>query len=106
MSASTSWLSHIILILLILASLAFTSKRLMRLLHYFQQEEYDNARFLSWIWRHGLDRYVSMVLVLLGCTMGIMVSPLFSVLAASTLMMSFLRETDPRRADQSKNLWR
>ncbi|QQR69540.1 MAG: UDP-N-acetylmuramoyl-tripeptide--D-alanyl-D-alanine ligase [Alphaproteobacteria bacterium] len=102
MSASTSWLSHIILILLILASLAFTSKRLMRLLHYFQQEEYDNARFLSWIWRHGLDRYVSMVLVLLGCTMGIMVSPLFSVLAASTLMMSFLRETDPRRADQSK----
>ena len=42
----------------------FASRRLLTYLHLFQQEEYDNPRFLAWLWRErAFDRRLSLVLL-------------------------------------------
>jgi UDP-N-acetylmuramoyl-tripeptide--D-alanyl-D-alanine ligase len=42
----------------------FAGRRLLTYLHLFQQEEYDNPRFLAWLWRErAFDRRLSFVLL-------------------------------------------
>jgi UDP-N-acetylmuramoyl-tripeptide--D-alanyl-D-alanine ligase len=44
--------------------IVFTARRLLTYLHLFQQEEYDNPRFLAWLWRErAFDRRLSLVLL-------------------------------------------
>ena len=44
--------------------IVFAARRLLTYLHLFQQEEYDNRRFVAWLWRErGFDRRLSVVLL-------------------------------------------
>jgi UDP-N-acetylmuramoyl-tripeptide--D-alanyl-D-alanine ligase len=44
--------------------IVFAGRRLFTYLHLFQQEEYDNPRFLAWLWRErAFDRRLSFVLL-------------------------------------------
>ena len=50
----------------VIGFVVFASRRLLTYLHLFQQEEYDNPRFLSWLWRErAFDRRLSSVLLAL-----------------------------------------
>jgi UDP-N-acetylmuramoyl-tripeptide--D-alanyl-D-alanine ligase len=53
--------------LVLIGFIPFAARRLLTYLHLFQQEEYDNRRFLGWIAQnHAWDRRLSAVLVALG----------------------------------------
>ncbi len=57
------------LLITLIGFLPFAARRLLTYLHLFQQEEYDNRRFLDWLWRErGFDRRLSLVLLVLFVT--------------------------------------
>jgi len=48
----------------VIGFVVFASRRLLTYLHLFKQEEYDNPRFLAWLWRErAFDRRLSLVLL-------------------------------------------
>ena len=53
-------------ILLLFAAIVFSTRRLLRYLHIFQQEEYDGRRFLNWLFSEAaFDKKLSAAIVLL-----------------------------------------
>jgi UDP-N-acetylmuramoyl-tripeptide--D-alanyl-D-alanine ligase len=88
--------------LALVAFLFFALKRLLTFLHLFQQEEYDNGRFLAWLLRaRAFDRRLTAALVgagalgaLAGDGAGLPVA--LAVAAIACLILAF-READPRK---------
>ena len=63
----------------------FAARRLLTYLHLFQQEEYDNRRFLRWIGENrGWDRRLSLVLL--------------AIFAAQLILLALVPEVGLRRA--------
>src|SRR5215471_18108632 len=73
----------------------------MTYLHIFQQEEYDGARFVRWLFATGsVDKKLSLALLAVGGAMllsGGLGAWLSAVLPAALLIAVAIRETDPRR---------
>jgi UDP-N-acetylmuramoyl-tripeptide--D-alanyl-D-alanine ligase len=81
----------------------FAARRLLIYLHLFQQEEYDNGRFLNWLWRErGFDRRLSLGLAGLFAAQLIVrewaaPSGIFVALAGMACLIAALVERDPRK---------
>jgi len=94
-------------IFLALAFLVFARARLLTYLHFFQQEEYDNPRFLRWILsKRAFDQRAS--LLLLAVSVPLLVTteylhqfvelvPIWLSFAAIGFIVIALREPDPRQ---------
>lgn len=90
---------------LLLGLLLFGTRRLLTVMRYFQQEEYDNSRFIKWCWQVKLfDRRLSLTLLaVLGLLLPGIISPAIAGwLAAVLLAVAALRERDPRRFGKKK----
>ena len=100
-----SWASLSALFVL-LAAIVFATRRLLRYLHIFQQEEYDAKRFTNWLFSTAaFDKKLSaaVVLLILAATLGTGVSAIalnIAIGAAFALAAAF--EPDPRRAAKKK----
>ena len=86
----------------------FVSRRIVSYLHIFQQDEYDNARFIRWLFVSGsFDRKLSLGLLLIGAAalwrpLGHL-SPAVSVgLAAAAFAVAAALEPDPRKVAKKK----
>ena len=80
----------------------FAARRLLTYLHLFQQEEYDNGRFLAWLGRERtFDRRLSLALIVLGILQWVAAPAglpwLFPVLAGLACLAAAALETDPRK---------
>lgn len=79
---------------LLIGSLLFTAKRLLRYLRYLQQEEYDSKRFVKWIWmKKAFDRKGSLI-----AFVGLLTSAYWMASVACSLALVCLayQEEDPR----------
>jgi UDP-N-acetylmuramoyl-tripeptide--D-alanyl-D-alanine ligase len=78
----------------------FALRRLLTYLHIFQQEEYDNRRFLIWIVRNGaIDRRLSLALFAI-FAMQMLAPPnalLFGAMAGAACLVVAAFERDPRK---------
>ncbi len=84
-----------------LAFLAFAGRRLMRYLHILQQDDYDNARLLGWIFRYRvIDKRISIIILMLAAGVFFIDVPTAGVNAVLFLVfaLAFYAETDPRKA--------
>ncbi len=91
-------MAELICVLLFAGAAAFCGKRLLRYLQYFQQEEYDNARFLDWLRaKRAWDRRGTGL-----CAGAFIIALLFPNLAALAAAAAFgalaVAEEDPRRS--------
>jgi UDP-N-acetylmuramoyl-tripeptide--D-alanyl-D-alanine ligase len=81
----------------------FAARRLLTYLHLFQQEEYDNPRFLAWLWRErAFDRRLSAVLLAIFVAQAIFAGitgywPLAAAVGIGCLAVAAF-ERDPRRS--------
>jgi len=80
----------------------FAARRLLTYLHLFQQEEYDNNRFLRWLVSSAaIDRRLSALLIALGITQFFIpvqaLSWLFPALAGTACIAAAAIERDPRK---------
>ena len=85
----------------LLAFLVFAGRRLMRYLHILQQDDYDNRRLLSWMFRYKVfDRRISIVLLLLSVAVFFVDLPAAAVNVALFLIfaLAYYTESDPRKA--------
>ncbi len=89
-------------VLPVVAFVIFAGRRLLTYLHLFQQEEYDNGRFLRWLVRNvAVDRRLSAALILIGLAQ--LLAPaatavwLFPALAAAACIAAAAYERDPRK---------
>ncbi len=94
--------SEFTLIIIVLASLIFCSRRLLRYLRFLQQEEYKPGRFLAWVWRKkAFDRRGTIVALFAGLVSVFAIElwhvEAAAIIAAVYLALSVLREEDPRR---------
>ncbi len=85
----------------------FAARRLLIYLHLFQQEEYDNTRFLRWIGKnHGWDRRLSVVLLAIFAAqlilMALVPDQIFVALAGLACLGAAAIERDPRKAAKKK----
>ena len=86
----------------------FALRRLLTYLHLFQQEEYDNSRFLAWIAREwAFDRRLSFALIAIGAMQ--MLQPYhtipawaFGALAGLACVAVAAFETDPRKTAKKR----
>ena len=97
----------IVIALAFIGFVVFAARRLLTYLHLFQQEEYDNRRFVNWIVANrGWDRRVSLVLLAIVAVELILraLAPreIFIGLAALTLLGAAALERDPRKAAKKK----
>ena len=85
----------------LLAFLVFAGRRLMRYLHILQQDDYDNRRLLSWMFRYKVfDRRISIVLLLLSVAVFFVDLPAAAVNVSLFLIfaLAYYTESDPRKA--------
>lgn len=91
-----------------LAFMFFAGRRLLRYLHIFQQEEYDGARFLRWMFRVvAIDRRVVLLIGLIA--LGVWYAPGWpylepgwqAAMSAIFILFAFL-EPDPRKRAKKK----
>lgn len=85
--------------------LVFSLRRLLTYLHIYQQEEYDSARFLPWIFVHrAFDTRMSAVLLVLAILQYVIVlSPVIVFGAGSAAFIALAAiEKDPRKASKKK----
>jgi len=85
----------------LLAFLAFAGRRLMRYLHILQQDDYDNTRLLSWMFRYRvIDKRISIILLMLAASILFVDVPAAGVNAVLFLIfaLAFYTESDPRKA--------
>ncbi|HEV2185935.1 MAG TPA: UDP-N-acetylmuramoyl-tripeptide--D-alanyl-D-alanine ligase [Stellaceae bacterium] len=89
------------------AFVIFAGRRLLIYLHLFQQEEYDNSRFLLWFVKNGtFDRRLSVALIALGTAQ--LLAPvtlpnwLFPALAGVACLAVAALERDPRKTAKKK----
>lgn len=90
---------------LLLGTLMFSLRRLLTIMRYFQQEEYDNRRFFAWCVQHRLfDRRLTLTLLaVLGLLIpGVIDAAIAGWLAAVLLVVAAFRERDPRRFGKKK----
>jgi UDP-N-acetylmuramoyl-tripeptide--D-alanyl-D-alanine ligase len=85
----------------------FAARRLLTYLHLFQQEEYDNRRFLRWIGENrGWDRRLSLILLAIFAAQLILLAlapeAVFVALAGLALFGAAAIERDPRKAAKKK----
>ena len=86
-----------------LAYLAFAGKRLLTYMHAFQQEEYDNGRFLAWIFRHkAFDKRMSALLLALGVAWLVLPPPAVNFAIFVTFLLIAYFEKDPRKEAKKK----
>lgn len=97
------FLEPLILILMYVAFMAFTAKRLMTYLHIFQQEEYDENRFLNWLFaNYAFDKRMSAILVLAMALWFFMPAfVVYFVIVAGFAVIAYF-ERDPRHASKKK----
>ncbi len=92
------------LFIALIAFLVFVYKRQLRYLHIFQQEEYDNPRFLSWIFRtHSYDKRLSLIVIVVAIA-ALTIGPLYIfyfALAVLFLVFSYL-EPNPLQLAKKK----
>ncbi len=92
-------------VVVVLAFLAFTFRRLLTYLHIYQQEEYDSARFLRWlVARRSFDTRASYLLFIIGSLRFWIVLADWIVLSSAIavfLVLAFI-EKDPRKASKKK----
>lgn len=94
-----------IAVLVIIAFAGFLAKRLLTYLHAFQQEEYDGARFIKWMFANKIfDKKLSAILLLAG--IGWFFLGEFKFLISLLVFIAFLgigyREPDPRKESKKK----
>ncbi len=93
--------------------LVFAARRLLTYLHLFQQEEYDNRRFLAWLWHErAFDRRLTLALVALFAAQSLSFTAgfagwagwlwkytlvLFPMLAGAACFVAAMSERDPRK---------
>ena len=85
----------------LLTFLVFAGRRLMRYLHILQQDDYDNGRLLSWMFRYKvIDKRISVILLLLATGNYFADLPVMGVNIALFLVfaLAFYNESDPRKA--------
>lgn len=85
----------------LIAFLVFSGRRLMRYLHILQQDDYDNGRLLSWMFRYKvIDKRISVILLLLSAGALFSSLPVAGVNIALFLIfaLAFYYESDPRKA--------
>ncbi len=84
-----------------LAFMVFAGRRLMRYLHILQQDDYDNKRLLSWMFRYKvIDKRISIILLLLAAGLYFTEAPSSAVNTVLFLIFSiaYYTESDPRKA--------
>ncbi len=84
------------------AFVVFAARRLLTYLHLFQQEEYDNGRFLEWLVRNtAVDRRLSAALIVIGLAQLLVPATppvwLFPALAGVACVAVAAFERDPRK---------
>jgi UDP-N-acetylmuramoyl-tripeptide--D-alanyl-D-alanine ligase len=91
------------LILLYVSWLLFILKRLLTYTHALQQEEYDSARFVQWIFTYRVfDKRLSLALFITAL-MALLVHPVLSVfLVFFCLLIAAYTEKDPRKHAKKK----
>lgn len=91
----------------------FAVRRLLTYLHLFQQEEYDNRRFLTWIAKNGgWDRRLSLLLIAIYAAQllvpverapaGVAPDWLFAMLAGAACLVIAALERDPRKTAKKR----
>jgi len=81
----------------------FAARRLLTYLHLFQQEEYDNGRFLAWLWRErAFDRRLSLVLLAILAAHVVLqrwalLDGVFAAAVGITCVSLAILERDPRK---------
>ena len=91
----------------VFAFAVFAGRRLLTYLHLFQQEEYDNGRFLLWLVRNGaFDRRLSVGLIALGFVQLFvpitLPNWLFPALAGAACLAVAAFERDPRKTAKKR----
>jgi UDP-N-acetylmuramoyl-tripeptide--D-alanyl-D-alanine ligase len=86
---------------------AFALRRLLTYLHFFQQEEYDNRRFLMWIVKSGaFDRRLSLILFVIAALQILVLYSLprwgVSALAGAACLAVAAFERDPRKTAKKR----
>src|SRR5271170_417688 len=85
----------------LLGFIVFAARRLLTYLHLFQQEEYDNRRFLAWLIDNGAwDRRLSLALAAifaLQLLLGAAPPGVFAALAGAACLAIAAIEGDPRK---------
>ena len=85
----------------------FAAARLRRYLHIFQQEEYDKARFIAWLYRtRSIDKRVSIALLVVWIASLLLDQAVreaaWSVIVAAAFVAFAVFEPDPRRSAKKK----
>jgi UDP-N-acetylmuramoyl-tripeptide--D-alanyl-D-alanine ligase len=87
-------------LLVIGAAIVFSTRRLLRYLHIFQQEEYDGRRFINWLFSAvAVDKKLSAAIVLLiAAAQSMNISSIALNIAIAVAFIAFAAiETDPRK---------
>ncbi|NCC21132.1 MAG: UDP-N-acetylmuramoyl-tripeptide--D-alanyl-D-alanine ligase [Alphaproteobacteria bacterium] len=99
-------MSELALTLLIpIAFIIFSTRRLLTYLHVYQQEEYDTRRFLRWMLeKRAFDKRLTVALAAISALMLVMppVQWIGAGLLAASFLVFALRESDPRRNSKKK----
>jgi UDP-N-acetylmuramoyl-tripeptide--D-alanyl-D-alanine ligase len=103
-----SMLTKVASLLFLVATLAFATRRILSYLRYFQQEEYNERRFVAWLKSNrALDSRGTVCAVAVMLPALFIVSDLFNLLAAAVggitlLWIAYLSEEDPRKTGKLK----
>ncbi len=100
-------LELVLTILVPVAAVAFTMRRLLTYLHAYQQEEYDSRLYFRWLWeKRTFDKRLSGLLLLVGLILLFAPHPdwLESAMVAALFLVFALREKDPRKEGAKKKL--
>lgn len=92
--------------IVVMSFMGFAVKRLMNYLHALQQDDYDNARLLTWVRKNTVyDTRVSIALILVGVLSILPIVPSFiiSVALFFVFVAAAFFEHDPRK-DSKKSL--
>ncbi len=98
MSAETA-----IEIFTLIAFIAFAGRRLMSYLHALQQDDYDNSRLISWIFKHKVfdTRITQFLLLVIGIDLFTTIpSAVFNIMIFLIFAIGTYMEKDPRKASK------
>ena len=91
------------LVLAYIAFVAFGAKRLLTYLHILQQDDYDNARVMRWMFEYGVfDRRLSLAILVIGGLWLFLPAILTSILLIAAFAICAWLEADPREASKKK----
>ena len=91
--------------LVFIAWMAFATKRLMTYLHILQQDDYDNARLMRWIFEYRVfDKRLSAMLLIIGFLSFFIPHLLTALLLVLAFGWTAYNEKDPRQSTSKKKL--